>query len=104
MNRYEPSTPRAALGLAAVAMATITMGALVVLPAKFDSVGADPSTLAAAKAAAEAPIGVAAGPARIDAPEAENREAHVHPGRTTLGMQEFRGSRHQLSSRSRTNF
>ena len=59
MNRYKPSTPRAALGLTAVAMAAITMGALVVLPAKLDAAGADPSTLAAAKAATKAPIEVA---------------------------------------------
>jgi hypothetical protein len=104
MNGYESSTPRAALGLVAVAMATITMGALVVLPAKFDSVSADASTVAAAKTAAVAPIEVAASPARIDAPEPENREARVHSGRAAIGAQEFRGNRHPLSSRSRTNF
>jgi hypothetical protein len=49
MNRYEPSTPRAALGLTAVAMAAITMAALVVLPAEFDSVSADPYTQSAAE-------------------------------------------------------
>jgi hypothetical protein len=49
MKRYEPSTPRAALGLTAVAMAAITMAALVVLPAELDSVSADPYTLAAAE-------------------------------------------------------
>jgi hypothetical protein len=67
MNRYKPATPRAALGLAAVAMAAITIGAMVVLPAKFDSLGADPYMLAAAKIAKSAPIDVAAGPARVDA-------------------------------------
>jgi hypothetical protein len=104
MNGYEPSTPRAALGLIAVAMAAITMGALVVLPAKLDSLDADPSTVAAVKSASEAPIEVATGPARIGAPEAEDREAHVHAGRAILGAQEFRGSGHRLSSRSRTAF
>jgi len=49
MNRYEPSTPRAALGLTAVAMAGITMAALVVLPAEFDSVSAEPYTQSAAE-------------------------------------------------------
>ena len=78
MNRYKPSTPRAALGLTAVAMAAITMGALVVLPAKLDAAGADPSTLAAAKAAT-APIEVAIVPARIDVLEVVKREQHVHP-------------------------
>jgi hypothetical protein len=79
MNRYKPSTPRAALGLTAVAMAAITMGALVVLPAKLDAAGADPSTLAAAKAATKAPIEVAISPARIDVLEVVKREQHVHP-------------------------
>jgi hypothetical protein len=65
MNGYEPATPRTALGLIAVAMATITMGALVVLPAKFDSVSADRSTLAAASAATKAPIEVAISPVRV---------------------------------------
>ena len=104
MNGYEPSTPRAALGLAAVAMATITMGALVILPAKFDSAGADASTPVMAKDAAEAPAKVAASPAHTDAPEAENRDVYTHSGHTLAGIQEFRGYRRALSSRSRTNF
>ena len=79
MKGYEPSTPRAALGLTAVAMAAITIGALVVLPAKLDAVGADPSTLAAAKAATRAPIEVAISPARIDVLVVVDREQHVHP-------------------------
>jgi hypothetical protein len=104
MNGYEPSTPRTALGLIAVAMATITMGTLVVVPAKFDSVSTDLSTLAAISAAAKAPIEAAISPARIGMPERENRETHGHSRRTTLGAQEFRGNHHPLSSRSRTNF
>jgi hypothetical protein len=103
MNRYEPSTPRAALGLTAVAMAAITMGVLVVLPAKLDSVSADRYTLAAAKGATRTPIELAISPARIDVPEVVDREERVDSGRTTLGAQEFRGKRHQRSSRSRTN-
>jgi hypothetical protein len=100
MNRYEPSTPRAAMGLTAVAMAAVTIGAMVVLPAKLDSVSADPYTLAAAKAATMAPIEVAISPARIGVPEVVNREEHGHPGRTTLRAQEIRGERYQLSSRA----
>ncbi len=42
MDRYEPSTPRAALGLTAVAMAAVTLAALVVLPAELETVNADP--------------------------------------------------------------
>jgi len=70
MNGYEPSTPRAALGLTAVAMAAITMGALVVLPAKLDAVSANPYALAATKVATKAPIEVAMSPACIGSPTA----------------------------------
>ena len=66
MNSYEPSTPRAALGLAAVAMAALTFGAMVLGPAKLDSGGADAVTLASAKAETKPPIEVAISPARID--------------------------------------
>ena len=66
MNAYEPSTPRATLGLAAVAMAAITIAAMVVLPGRLDSVSPDLLALASAKAPAPAPIEVAITPARID--------------------------------------
>ena len=82
MNCYEPSTPRAALGLTAVAMAAITMGALVVLPAKLDSVKSGPYTLAAAKATTKAPIEVAINPACVDVTGLVNREEHVQRDRT----------------------
>jgi hypothetical protein len=78
MNGYKPSTPRAALGLAAVAMAAITMGALVVLPAQLESVSASPNTLVATEAATKAPITVAISPACIDVRGEVDREAHVH--------------------------
>ena len=66
MDSYQPSTPRTALGLIAVAMAAITIGALVVLPAKLDSVNADVVAVASANAVTLAPIEVAISPARID--------------------------------------
>jgi len=100
MKSYERSTPGAALGVTAVAMAAITLGAFVVLPAKFDSVSADPNTQAAAKAATKADIEVATSPARIEVPEVVGREEEVQPGRTTLGAQAFRGKRHKSSSHS----
>ena len=103
MNGYESSTPRIALGLAAVALAAITMGTLVVLPAKFDSISAEPYSLAAAKSAANAPIEIAIRPARIDEPELVTREEHVKPDCATLGAQALRGKRHRSSSRCRTN-
>jgi len=66
MNSYQPSIPRAALGSIAAAMAAITIGAMVVLPAALDTV--TPASLTQAKAAASpvAPIEVAISPARID--------------------------------------
>ncbi len=64
MLTYETSTPRAFLGLAAAAMATIVLGALVVLPATLHSNRLDVFT--SANAAQTAPIEVAIHPARID--------------------------------------
>ena len=59
MKSYKPATPRAAMGLAALAMAAITLGTFVVLPAKFDSLGTSPDTLAAGKEASKAPVELA---------------------------------------------
>jgi hypothetical protein len=39
MNRYEPSTPRTAFGIAAVIMMTITLGLFVILPAQMEANG-----------------------------------------------------------------
>jgi len=46
MNVYTPDTPRAAFGLAAAAMAAITMALMVVLPAELEDAGATEYTLA----------------------------------------------------------
>ena len=45
MNRYEPGTPRTALGLAAIALTALTVGLLVVVPAKME-VSPDALTMA----------------------------------------------------------
>ena len=37
MNGYRPKIPRAFLGLTAIVMATLTMGALVVLPSQLEA-------------------------------------------------------------------
>ena len=103
LNGYEPSTPRATLGLAAVAMTAITMGALVVLPAKLDSVSADPYPPATARTATKASVEVAISPTRIDARGGVTADEDVRPGPTTLGAQEFRGMRRRSISRSRTS-
>jgi hypothetical protein len=100
INGYQPATPRAALGLTAVAMATITVAALVVLPAEFDSLGSDPYALAAAKAATKAPSEAATNPERIDAPEIANREEHLRTDRAALRAQESFGSSHKIRSLS----
>jgi hypothetical protein len=102
MNGYELSTPRAALGLSALAIAAITLGAMVVLPAKFESVSAYPSTLAAV-AATNMSIEVDIRPAGVDKPEAVNREEQVRPDRTLPGAQEPHGKRHTLGWRGRSD-
>lgn len=48
------STPRAALGLLGIAMAAITMGALVVLPAKLEAASGGATVLTSAATAASA--------------------------------------------------
>src|ERR1700704_6321193 len=88
MNRYETSTPRAALGLTAVAMAVITMATLVVLPAQLGSVSASTYPLAAEKAPAEARFDVATTPVDINVPGVFDRDEYVSPGRATSQAQE----------------
>lgn len=72
MNRYEPGTPRTALGLAAIALTALTVGLLVVVPARMD-VSPDALTMARIRAA-HAPIEVAITPARIDVVGERDRE------------------------------
>jgi hypothetical protein len=103
MNDYETSAPRAVSALVAVAMTTITMGALVVLPAKFDSIGADASVLAAAKVVPETPREIVASPAQVEAP-AEEREAFAHAGHATIGLQALGRSPHPSRTRARASF
>jgi hypothetical protein len=59
MNYYEPSLPRVALGIAAVAMTVITIAASVILPAQMDSGSREPRTLAASNATSPASMGLA---------------------------------------------
>ena len=101
MNKYKPSTPRAAAGLTAVVMVAITMAMLVVLPAKLESVGADAFTMAA-NAATKRPIDVTTSQSGIDRPDATNRGEYAHhPDRTALGVQASRAKRDNLNSRRR---
>jgi hypothetical protein len=66
MNRYKPATPRAALGIAAVAMSAITFGVSVVMPARIDSDSREPRMLAASKVTTPAPTSVVTGSWSID--------------------------------------
>jgi len=58
MLRYEPKTPRATLGVAAIAMSAVVLGALVILPAEMsayaDEDGASTLALTPAEAATRA--------------------------------------------------
>ena len=66
MNQYEPSAPRVALGIAAVAMTAITIGMSVIMPAKMDSNSREPHMLAASKVTTPVSTDVAAGSASIN--------------------------------------
>jgi hypothetical protein len=66
VNRYEPSTPRVAFGIAAVAMTAITIGVAVVIPASMDSDSSEPRVLEALKVTAPVSTGVATEAESID--------------------------------------
>ena len=66
MNSYEPNRPRTAIALAAATLTAITIGILVVVPAKFDNSQEAARVLAVAKARSAPPIEVAISPARIN--------------------------------------
>jgi uncharacterized protein YjiS (DUF1127 family) len=63
MHRYETSTPRVAFAIAAVAMTVITVGVLVVMPAKLNTDDHEPSRLAASKVATLASTSAVSGAA-----------------------------------------
>jgi len=81
-----------------MAMVAITMGVLVVLPAKFDALSEDPYTVAAARAATMAMPGVAADPARVDGPAIDGAR-HAATECRDVGAQASRGKLHKLVSR-----
>jgi hypothetical protein len=66
VNRYQPSSPRVAFGIAAVAMTAITIGVAVVMPASMGSDSREPRVLEALKITAPASIGVVTGAESID--------------------------------------
>jgi hypothetical protein len=58
VNRYQPSSPRVAFGIAAVAMTAITISVAVVIPASIDSDSREPRVLEALRVTAPASAGV----------------------------------------------
>src|ERR1700676_4889733 len=66
MNRYQPSTPRVAFAVGAVAMTAITIAVSVVLPAKMGVDSGEPHMLAAAKATTTPSVAVEAGPTTVN--------------------------------------
>jgi hypothetical protein len=103
IGSYQPSMPRAALGLTAFAMAALTVGAMVVLPALLNSVDADAYTLAATKTTAKGPVDFALSPACIDVPEIDGLEEDDHAGRRTFDAPGSFGRNQVLSSSSQTH-
>ena len=100
MNGFKSLIPRIAIGSMAVAMSVITIGSLVVLPAKFDHVSVDLSSLAVmhpvAIARSETPL-----PAMgVDARAAVGPEEHVDPDFVTLEAKALPAKRHKSSSHS----
>jgi hypothetical protein len=79
MNRFQSSTPRVALGIAAVAMTVVTFGLLVVVPATIDSGSEDVRTQAAAKLVTPAAAEVARVPTRIGVLGVRNMELTSAP-------------------------
>jgi hypothetical protein len=61
MHPYETSTPRVAFGIAAAAMTAITIGVLVVMPARMEANGHEPGWLVASKVATLASTSAVAG-------------------------------------------
>jgi hypothetical protein len=66
VNRYQPSSPRVAFGIAAVAMTAITIGVSVVMPARMDADSSEPRVLEALKVTAPASTDVVTGSESID--------------------------------------
>jgi hypothetical protein len=74
MNRYEPSIPRAAFGVAAIAMTALTISMAVILPAWMEPGYQEVGTLAASRAVSPAPTEVVIHPARINVVGVRGRE------------------------------
>ena len=100
MNGYKSLIPRVALGSIAAAMSAITIGSLVVLPAKFDHVRVDLSALAAMNPVANARSELPVPAVKVNARAASSREEHVDPDFVRLETQASPAKPHQSSSHS----
>jgi hypothetical protein len=66
MNRYQPSTPRVALGIAALALTSLTMALALIVPASMSPLAPEMGAVRTARAPAPRPTEVVIIPARID--------------------------------------
>ena len=91
MNRFESSTPRVALAIAAVAMTVVTFGLLVVVPATIESGSENDRTQASAKVVRPAVTTVVMIRTRIDLLDVRRTELasapvdNVRPKRSQAG-------------------
>ena len=74
MNRYEPSIPRLAFGIAAAVMTAITLGLGLVLPASMEPADQEPGRSAASGAALPPSTAAVINPARINVVGVRERE------------------------------
>ena len=80
MNRFDPSTPRTACGIAAIAMTAITIGVMVVMPTRMESGSPDVFALTAAKSATPTATEVVISPACIDVAGVRDPNVAVQAG------------------------
>ncbi len=90
MNRYEPSSPRAIIGIAAVAMAALTLG-LSVLPATLSSVEATARIESAARAVGPAATEVTLIPGRITVYGVREQKTAFEPPRQSVPVHKDAG-------------
>ena len=100
MNGYKSLIPRVALGSIAAAMSAITIGSLVVLPAKFDHVSVDLSALAVVNPVANVRSELPAPAAGVDARATASRVEQVYPYIVRPEAQALPAKRHKASSHS----
>ena len=85
MNNYQSSSPRVALGIAAVAMTAVTFGVFIVMPATIESGGEGVRTQAATKIVTPAVTEAVIIPGRIEVLAVRETELASAPS-TTLTL------------------